>query len=288
MSNRIELSKKDFRRMQLIELDLLAEFDRVCRLHNISYTLCSGSMLGAIRHKGFIPWDDDIDVCMLREEYERFKQEGIKDLDEQLCFFQDHTTDPEYRWGYAKLRRIGTTYIRIGQEHCKYKTGVFIDIIPYDDVPRSFLLQIIQDRYCFCLRKILWSEVGAKNEKGFLRIWYKFLSIIPKNIIFRMMEVCINKRNVNTENKVRGLMFPAPGEEYGATMDIKKRYGMPKKWFLDRCEYDFEGIKAFGTKYPDDYLRYKFGDYMKLPPEDKREGHAPVSFIDMGDLYMTI
>ena len=66
--------------MQLIELELLVEFDRVCRLHNISYVITDGTMLGAIRHKGFIPWDDDADVCMLREDYERFKKEAMKDL----------------------------------------------------------------------------------------------------------------------------------------------------------------------------------------------------------------
>ena len=285
MNNRIELSKKDFRRMQLIELDLLAELDRVCRLHNISYTLCSGSMLGAIRHHGIIPWDDDIDVCMLREEYERFKSVGIKDLDGQICFFQDHTTDPDYRWGFAKLRRKGTTYIRTGQEHCKYKTGIFIDIIPYDDIPHLLFFQILQDRFCFCLRKILWSEVGKENEKGFLKLWYKILSLIPKVFVYKLLDLCIVKNNLRTNNRVRGLLFPAPGEEYGSTLELSKRYGMPKKWFLNRCEYEFEGIKVFGIKDYDEYLRYKFGDYLKLPPLEKRKGNAPVSYIDMGDLY---
>ena len=67
--------------------------------------------------------------------------------------FQDHDTDPEYRWGYGKLRRTGTTYVRVGQEHLKCKTGVFIDVFPMDDIPHSTIGQMLNDFYCFCLRK---------------------------------------------------------------------------------------------------------------------------------------
>ena len=282
------LTKEEFRRMQLIELDLLVEFDRVCRLHNIKYALNSGTQLGAVRHKGFIPWDDDIDVSMLREDYERFKKEAMCDLNPDICFFQDHTTDPNYRWGYAKIRRTGTTYIRDGQEHCKYKTGVFIDVLPSDDVPHSLFLQILQDWYCYCLRKILWSEVAKKTEKGLLRVWYKLLSFIPSGLVFKMMSLAITKNNGHTDNMVRGLTFPAPGIEYGTTKELRKRYGMPKKWFTELTDYEFEGKTVMGMKYADEYLKYKFGDYMQLPPEDKREGHAPVSFIDLGGLHSEI
>ena len=283
-----KLTKEEFRRMQLIELDLLVEFDRVCRKHDIKYTLCAGTQLGEVRHNGFIPWDDDIDVSMMREDYERFKEEAMSDLDKSMCFFQDHTTDPYYRWGYAKLRYKGTTYIRDGQEHCKYKTGVFIDIIPIDDVPNNLTLQILQDWYCFCIRKMLWSEVGKKNEKGLLRLWYRMLSVIPSSVIFSMMSLIINKKNNCTPNKVRGLMFPAPGIEYATTKELNKRYGMPKHWFTTKEDCLFEGKKVMGMKYADEYLKYKYGDYMILPPEDKREGHAPVSFIDLGGLHSEI
>lgn len=286
MADRITLSKKDFRRMQLVELDLLIEFDRVCRLHDIKYSLCSGTQLGAVRHKGFIPWDDDIDVCMLREEYEKFKTLAIPDLNSDICFFQDHTTDKYYRWGFGKIRRKGTTYIRAGQEHMKYKTGVFIDIIPYDDVPDNIIGQVFQSIYCFCLRKILWAQVGKKNEKGFLKVWYKMLSVIPSDWVFALLKPCISKNNNSTGNRVRGLMFPAPGVEYGATTKLSERFGMPKKWFTELNEYEFENHLFLGTAYPHEYLTYKFGDYMKLPPLDQREGHAPVSFIDLGNLHI--
>ena len=136
MAEIIEIRGEEFRRMQLLELELLIELDRVCRAHDIKYCIICGTLLGAVRHKGFIPWDDDADIGMLREEYEKFKQVA-NELDQEICFFQDHSTDPEYRWGYGKLRKTGTRFIRAGQEHLKCQTGVFIDIFPMDDIPKS-------------------------------------------------------------------------------------------------------------------------------------------------------
>lgn len=285
MNKEIELSKGDFRRMQLIELDILKEFDRVCRLHDISYVITDGTMLGAVRHGGFIPWDDDADVCMLREDYERFKREAMKDLDPNLFFFQDNTTDPYYRWGYAKLRRVGTEHVRVGQEHLKCKTGVFIDVMPYDDIPNSLIGQIFQNFYCFCCRKILWSEVGKMNTKGFKKAWFKLLSHVPVERVYKLLEIYTSKSRNSSSNRVRLLLFKPPGREY-TKKPLNDRYGMTKKWIVERSEFDFEGIKVYGSSDYDGFLTWKFGDYMKLPPEDQRCGHAQVSHIDLGGLHL--
>ena len=134
MDNRKYLTPQEFRRMQLVELELLKEIDRVCRQNDIKYVIFCGTLLGAVRHKGYIPWDDDADVAMLREDYEKFKT-VCKQLNPEIAYFQDHTTDSEYRWGYAKVRRSGTSYVRLSQEHMKYKNGISIDIFPLDDIP---------------------------------------------------------------------------------------------------------------------------------------------------------
>ena len=160
-----ELTPEQFRKMQLTELDMLVEFDRVCRKHNINYVLFGGSLLGAVRHQGYIPWDDDADIGMLREDYNRFKN-YIGELNSEICYFQDHDTDPEYRWGYGKIRRTGSEYVRVGQEHLKCKTGIFVDVFPMDDIPMNLPGQLIQNFRCFVLRKILWSEVGRVNTKA--------------------------------------------------------------------------------------------------------------------------
>lgn len=271
------LTKEEFRKMQLMQLDMIKELDRVCRKHNIKYTIFGGTMLGAVRHKGYIPWDDDADIAMLREEYEKFKKVS-NELDPSICFFQDYETDPYYRWGYSKLRRTNTRHVRIGQEHIKSKTGFFIDIFPMDDIPKSTIGQILGDAYYFCLRKILYSEVGkyAKNTNFFIKKWYSLLSKIPTKFVYKRLEKLASKSNNTSENKVRCLLFPATGKLY-VKNSIKTRYGMPKKWFLDVKEYSFEKYKFYGTKDYDDVLTYIYGDYMKLPPEDKRDPHAPVS-----------
>ena len=178
-----EIKGEDFRKMQLTELDMLVEFDKVCRKYNINYVLFGGSLLGAVRHQGYIPWDDDADIGMLREDYETFKKHK-DEMNPNICFFQDHDTDPEYRWEYGKLRRTGSTYIRVGQEHLKCKTGIFVDVFPMDDIPLSIVGQIFQDLHCYCLRKILWSEVAKENTVGFWKVWFTLLSKIPVDFAF--------------------------------------------------------------------------------------------------------
>lgn len=270
-----EIKGTDFRRMQLLQLDMLVELDRVCKKNNITYQIWAGTQLGAVRHKGYIPWDDDADVVMLREEYDKFKK-VCNQLNPEICFFQDHDTDNMYRWGYGKLRRTNTKYIRLGQEHVKCKTGVFIDIFPLDDVPISTIGQILQDFHCFCLRKIMWSEVGKYTEKGIMKLWYEILSIIPIEWVFSQLNIYTRKSKNNSPNMVRTLCYTSIGKLY-YKHPLKQRYGMPKRWFLNTMEFDFEGKKLVGLMDYDEYLKFSFGDYMELPPIEKRTQHAPVS-----------
>ena len=270
--------------MQLIELDMLVEFDRVCRENDIKYTIFGGTLLGAVRHKGYIPWDDDADIAMLREDYERFKSVAGQ-LDQDICYFQDHTTDPGYRWGYGKLRRTGTTFVRAGQEHMKGKTGVFVDVFPMDDVPLSLPGQMLIDFKFFVCRKILWSEVGrlAESESPLSRQMYKLLSKIPPERVYRVLDRRAARSRNASPNLVRVLLFPSTGKLYRKN-SLSERYGMPKEWFTDLVEYDFEGVKLFGTRNFDENLTYIYGSYMELPPEDKRDPHSPVSSYDFGDI----
>lgn len=267
---------EEFRRMQLLELDMLKEFDRVCRENDIRYTVFGGTLLGAVRHKGYIPWDDDADIAMLREDYEKFRKCAHL-LDKNICYFQDHKNDPGYRWGYAKLRRTGTRFVRVGQEHLTCRTGLFIDIFPMDDIPLSTLGQIWNDFYCFCLRKVLWSEVGKLTEKNPIkRGVYKLLARIDPEKVYKRLDALAAKSRNDSPNLVRCLLFTATGKLYRKN-SLKTRYGMPKKWFLELTEYDFETMKVLGTTDYDENLSYIYGDYMKLPDENNREPHSPVS-----------
>lgn len=276
-----KLTVEQFRKMQLTELEMLEEFDSICRKHNIDYVLFGGSLLGAIRHKGYIPWDDDADIGMLREDYDAFKKVA-HEMNPDICYFQDHDTDKEYRWGYGKLRRTNTIYVRIGQEHLKAKTGIFVDVFPMDDVPINTIGQIIQDIKLYCLRKILWSEVAKKNSKGIKKIWFTFLSKIPSKYIFKIYNKYAKRSKKTSKNRVRCLSFPATGTLYRKN-PIKLRYSMPKEWFTDRVEYEFEGKKFYSSRDFDAVLSYIYGDYMKLPPEEMRKQHSPFSIIKFQD-----
>lgn len=273
------ITGEDFRRMQLLELDMLVELDRVCRKHDIKYAIMCGTLLGAVRHKGFIPWDDDVDVSMLREEYEKLKAVA-DELNPEICFFQDHDTDPEYRWGYGKLRRTGTTYIRPGQEKLKCKTGLYIDILPLDDIPVSAAGQAWNDFHCFCLRKILWAEIGKDTDKSaFARGVYSVLSRINPEWVFRRLRRMSSRSRNQSDKPVRTYLLPSGGKEISLYSTDRNRtslkYGMPKSWLLDLVELEYEGHLFWGPREYDAYLKSRYGDYMQLPPEEKRIGKAP-------------
>ena len=204
------------------------------------------------------------------------------EMNPDICFFQDHSTDPNYLWGYAKLRRTGTTFVRVGQEHLKFKTGIGVDIFPLDDTPKSLIGQMLLDFYCFCLRKILWSEVAKKNEKGFWKLWFKLINHISADTVHKRIDRMASRSRNDSPNRVRVLLFISNGKLYFKS-PLKIRYSMPKKWFTDLSEYEFEGYKFLGTREYDERLVYQYRDYMTLPPEDKRESHIPFSSIDFGD-----
>ena len=155
-----EIKGEDFRKMQLTELDMLVEFDKVCRKYNINYVLFGGSLLGAVRHQGYIPWDDDADIGMLREDYETFKKHK-DEMNPNICFFQDHDTDPEYRWEYGKLRRTGSTYIRVGQEHLKCKTGILLMCFQW----MIFRFQLLGKYFRICIAIVCGRFYGLRWQK---------------------------------------------------------------------------------------------------------------------------
>lgn len=101
----LELTKEQLRQLQCVQLELLMEVDRICKKCDIQYNIIAGTLLGAIRHGGYIPWDDDADVALLRSEYEKFRNACKTELDKTRFYFQDHRNTKGYRWGYGKLRR---------------------------------------------------------------------------------------------------------------------------------------------------------------------------------------
>ena len=256
----------DLRKIQLIQLEMLCEVDRICKKFNIKYCIIAGTLLGAVRHKGFIPWDDDIDIAMFRPEYEKFCKICEVELNNEIFFLPSHRNTKEYRWGYGKIRRVGTEFVRKGQEHMNYPTGIFIDIFPLDNVPDNIYLRKLHNLVCTIIRKLLWSKAGAKSDKNILmRFIYSCLSLIPKKVVFIFYDCLVGLSNRRETKMVRILTFPTPNNGY---------YGYYKKWYQELKEIEFEGLLFPAPKDYDEYLKFKFGNYHELPPIEKRKGHS--------------
>ena len=265
----IRLSDEQLRRLQLTELELLLEADRICRKNGIHYTIIAGTLLGAVRNGGFIPWDDDADIAMLRSEYDRFREACSRDLDSSRFYFQDHVCTPGYRWGYGKLRRKDTLFLREFQEQMPYEQGVFIDIFPLDAIPDSRLSRAAVNFSCFCVRKLLWSEVGRVADRSARkRFAYGLLARVPLQADLRLLDRMIARAGRRDSEWVRILMFPTPN----------RQWGYRKTWYAGSREILFEGHLFPGVSDPESYLRFKYGDYLELPPEGERKTH-PVSAI---------
>lgn len=267
----VKLDDKQLRQLQLIELEMLLEVDRICRKYQIKYVITGGTLLGAVRHKGFIPWDDDADVALLRDEYERFKIACKTDLDISRFYFQDAWETEGYRWSYGKIRRKDTLYMRENQEHMPYEQGISIDIFPIDAVPENYIVRLFDTFHCFCIRKFLWSEVGRIDEKNFIkRAAYKLMSYVPRKKILDHYYRLIQKRKREKSLKVRTALMP---------LSLKKGFGRLKEWYAESAEYEFEGHKLYGTKEYDAFLKYVYGDYMEIPPVEKRKIHPASKII---------
>ena len=263
----IHLTDRELRQLQLIELELLLEADRICKKCGIHYNIIAGTMLGAVRHGGFIPWDDDVDIALLRPEYQRFREACKTELNTDRYYFQDHTATPGYRWGYGKLRMRDTLFLREHQEHMPYEQGVFIDVFPLDAVPDSHAGRLLVNAECYFVRKLLWARVGkiADPRPGMRRL-YAVLDGIPEKRVLKRLDGMTASASKRNSDWVRILMFPTPNWQCGYR----------KAWYSGQENISFEGYQFPGVESPDDYLKFKFGDYMTLPPENRRKTH-PVS-----------
>ncbi|MFC5401741.1 LicD family protein [Cohnella soli] len=263
-----EMSQAELRRMQLIQIELLAEFDALCRKHELRYVIASGTLLGAARHGSFIPWDDDIDVEMLRSDYDKFCKIDKQEFGENT-FFQTNKTDKHYPWLYGKLRRSGTQAVRLGQEHLKMQSGVFIDIFPRDGVPEHTLLRSARSVVAAMSRKMLYARVACRTSETFIgRLGWSIVRMIPKQIPFgiaKLLSVVFDEKRCN---RVGCIGYHGKAEANG----------FRKNWFTEMVLLPFEGEQYYAPADWDGYLRYVYGDnYMMPPPPNRRQITSPLS-----------
>ena len=264
----INLNGEELRKLQVVQIEMLIEVDRICKKHNVRYSIDGGTLLGAVRHKGFIPWDDDIDIIMLREEYEKFYKASITELDSSRFFLQEDRTDKYYYNGFSRLRRKNSVFNRLGHEHMKYQRGIYIDIFVLDNVPDGEVKRKLHYNYIYMLRKILWAESAKRiHPNCFWRIWFSFVSLIPRDFVFYLLRKHREKMNKKKTKLVSHYTHPYPRD--------KCKYGIPRKFLSNFCKLEFENKKFMAVKEYDKYLTLLYDNYMELPPEDKRKGHMP-------------
>lgn len=265
------LTNEELKQVQKIQRELICEVKRICKNRGIHFNMVGGTMLGAIRHKGYIPWDDDADIGFLREEYEKFREACKTELNHEKYYMQDLRDTEGYRWGYGKLRRKDSAFVRLGQEFMPYEQGISIDLMPFDNVPNQWIKRRMHFFRCFLYRKLFWSEVGSRVEKNTgIRMIYRFMSKVPMKWILKSYQRFIDNGRKKKTQLVRILTFPTP----------KGVYGYDRVWYTNLSSYPFANLTLPGARDYDGYLKVKYGDYMKMPPVEKRKVH-PISSLKL-------
>lgn len=264
--------------LQQVQLSILQEMDRVCRKNGIRYFLFSGTLLGAVRHKGFIPWDDDIDVVLLRDEYERFVRLPPEEFDPNF-FLQTSDSDPEYHNVYAKLRRSDTTYVESYMDHRRINHGVFIDVFPLDGVPSNRFLQAL-----------FWYPVSVLGYTASLKAFKKEPKphlIFPFEL-FKAMSPMGGASMMRAYGKLMGMFDLRRSDKVG----FLTHAGFPlrhvvyeRSWFDRTVELEYEGLSMPAPGEHHQVLTQLFGEYMTPPPEEKRVSHHGATLIDLDRPY---
>ena len=254
---------KRLRKLQLIEIELLDEYVRICDKYDLTYYINYGTLLGAVRHKGFIPWDDDLDVVMPCKDYEKFCQIADKEIDHNKFYFHDYK-DPRYYDGLVRIRRKGTIYSDKKSMRKKKKNyGIWMDIFRLDNVDNPHSLVF---RYQTMAKKILGhicfhrAMVDLNNLSLNRKIVHYISCILPLGAWNHLRDWSFRLcKNDNTKYVINF------ASRYKASIELieREKYGQPVK-------IEFEG-KLYNAPHEYEYiLKHIYGDYMKLPPVEKR------------------
>lgn len=257
-----KMSEKD---SKIVLVEILRYFDSLCRKNKIKYTLIGGSLIGAVRHKGMIPWDDDIDVILTQKEYQKLLKAVEKDNDSIFKFFDYHNDKTTY-YPFLKLIDI-RTFVDDGVKEIE-KYGAYLDIFCLNNIPENKLLSKIH-YYKFMFYKIIISGYATLTytDKTKYAKYKKLGNIIAKITGIRFILKRYNKL-ANKYNKKKSTKVISNWPCYKWEKDIFDSSDFEK--YID-CEFD--GVNAMIIKNYDNVLRHTFGDYMQLPPKEQRVNH---------------
>jgi len=248
-------------KIHIVLLRILKVFHTICEENNLTYFLDSGSLLGAIRHKGFIPWDDDLDVVMPREDYEKFKKIAIDLLPEEY-FLQCKDTVPKFKNNMVRIVDRKSTAIAEGKEIEDYKwhMGLFFDIFPMDQTNNP-------KRYRF-LKKFFYYKYKNEVKRFIIRtIRHIFVFLIRKKNVFKIFKKILSRSKMDNKEYLI----------YGFEVSYLPFYN--KKDIYPLRKILFEDIEVYIPNNYDSVLKKCYGDYMKIPPLENRNHHF--KFVDV-------
>ena len=256
------------RQLQLTQLEILKLVDSLCQKHCIPYSLYAGSLLGAVRHQGFIPWDDDLDICMSRYNYNRFLAVWEQEAPEGYIL-QNKENSPQFTQSFTKIRKENTTFLQDMSEAGKYHTGIFLDVFPIDRAPENKLQFLLFRWNCLNYQLLTREFIPPKGSLAEKIIAGLILFVTPASI--RAKKRCKLLEKITQFSNVENL--PVIAIETSASL----RTLYPANMLSEYVQLPFESGHFSCFMHWDDNLKRKFGDYMQLPPEEERAWkHHPV------------
>lgn len=267
-----EERKSQLKRHQEILTEMLQEIDGICKKYEISYLLFAGTALGAVRHQGFIPWDDDLDIVMMRSDYERFLKIASQELDSEMYYVQKEFSEhfPNF---FSKLRKNNTACIeRYVPKDPKVHQGIYVDIFPCDNLSDHFLKRRLQFLASKMVIASSLEERGYFTDNPFKKCAMMLCKYVPRK---KLLEYTQNRKEYNSKNV---------HTFFGAASKYEKNV-FPREWFIQKTELNFEGKKYPVSSSYDQMLKKIYGDYMIPTPESERGKKVHAVIIDFENSY---
>ncbi|MCQ2591517.1 MAG: LicD family protein [Treponema sp.] len=275
----LTIDYKTLRKVQLCEIKCLQEVKRICEANNIPYFLIGGTLIGAVRHKGFIPWDDDIDVGMLRSDYDRFIKICQEQINKEKFFLQtSEIEEGSADYEIARIRLNDTKFIQEHRRKLNIHSGIFIEIIPYDDLPPTDK-ECKRYYYTFkYLKRIVGIRMGYRYRLGnplkralFYAFTYSTVIIPLKPLVKKLNNYHLKYFNTNSKE-----VFLLGGA-----------YNYNKERHLRETVSHYTKVEFEGEMYPapenyDLFLTEQYGNYMSFPPIEKQRIKCRVTELDFG------